>query len=124
MLALSCTNRSEPPPAAVETSGNVRVEFRTEPSPPASGDNAVEVTVRRADGTPVTDASVDVVFSMPAMPTMNMPAMRSEAKLTHESAGRYRGMGRLSMGGTWNVTVTVARGSEELGSGRFSVIAK
>jgi hypothetical protein len=72
----------------------------------------------------VTDATVTTVFSMPAMPSMNMPAMRSTATLAHDAAGRYRGTGQLSMGGTWNVTVTVSRGPDELGRKTFSIIAK
>lgn len=58
------------------------------------------------------------------MPSMNMPAMRSNADLTHATGGRYRGTGQLSMGGTWNVTVTVSRGREELGTKSFSLIAR
>jgi hypothetical protein len=54
---------------------------------------------------------------------MNMPAMRSDAPLTHAGGGRYSGTGRLSMGGTWNVTVRVSRGTEELGSRKLSVVA-
>ena len=53
-----------------------------------------------------------------------MPAMRSTATLPHQGLGRYRGGGQLAMGGTWNVTVTVSRGAEELGRRNFSVIAK
>ena len=39
-------------------------------------------------------------------------------------SGRCRGGGQLAMGWTWNVTVTVSRGAEELGRRSFSVIAK
>jgi nitrogen fixation protein FixH len=95
------------------------------PDPPRSGDNTFEVTVKQPDGTPVSDASVTAVFSMPAMPAMNMPAMRSDASLTRVGNGTYRGTGQLSIGGTWNVLVSVSRGgAEPLGVKRFSVIAK
>ena len=103
---------------------SVAIAFRSDPDPPESGDNMFEVIVTLPDGSPVTDAAVTAVFSMPAMPSMNMPAMRSTSTLAHAGSGRYRGTGQLSMSGTWNVTVTVARGSEELGSRRLSVIAK
>jgi len=109
------------PPAAT---GAVAIDFRSDPDPPKSGSNAVEVVVKGADGRPVSDATVKVVFSMPAMPSMNMPAMRSEAALAHDSDGRYRGTGDLSMAGTWNVAVTVSRGAEEIGSRSLSIIAK
>jgi hypothetical protein len=106
------------------SAGQVTIEFRSEPDPPASGDNSFEVVVTQPDGSPVTDATVEAVFSMPAMPSMNMPAMRSTAALAHEGSGRYRGTGQLSMSGTWNVTVAVSRGSDEIGRRNFSVIAK
>ena len=102
----------------------VAIEFRSDPDPPTWGNNTFEVTVAQPDGSPVTDATVETVFSMPAMPSMNMPAMRSTTALPHQGAGRYRGTGELSMGGTWNVIVTVARGTEELGRRTFSVIAR
>ena len=138
LTAAGCTRNTEAPPASETTQGpestlasqpasagqGVAIEFRSEPDPPASGDNTFEVVVTQPDGSPVTDATVEAVFSMPAMPAMNMPAMRSTAALAHEGAGRYRGIGQLSMGGTWNVTVTVSRGAEELGRRNLSVIAK
>jgi Cu(I)/Ag(I) efflux system membrane fusion protein/cobalt-zinc-cadmium efflux system membrane fusion protein len=100
------------------------VSFATQPEPPEKGENTVQVTVTRADGSPVTDATVAAVFSMPAMPSMNMPAMRSDAALRHEGEGRYRGTGQLSMGGTWNVAITVTQASQELATRRLSIVAK
>ncbi len=120
------SNEGPPKPAsstAVSTEG-VAIDFRSEPDPPKSGDNAIEVTVKQPDGAPVTDAVVTAVFSMPAMPAMNMPAMRAEAKLAHVEGGLYRGMGQLAMAGTWNVTVTATRDGEPLGRRSFSVVAK
>jgi hypothetical protein len=107
-----------------ESTGSVAIEVRVQPDPPRAGENSLEVTVRRLDLAPVTDAAVTAVFSMPAMPAMNMPAMRSTATLSHGSSGTYRGSASLSMAGTWNVVVTVSRGDEELGQRRFSVVAK
>ena len=113
--------RGEP---AGHVHGGVNIDFRSDPDPPKSGDNTIEVTVRQPDGTAVTDAAVTAVFSMPAMPAMNMPAMRAEAKLTHVDGGLYRGIGQLSMAGTWNVTVTATREGEPLGRRSFSLVAK
>jgi nitrogen fixation protein FixH len=113
------------PASEAATAGQeLSISFRSEPDPPEAGDNTFEVTVKQPDGSPVIDATVTTVFSMPAMPSMNMPAMRGTATLTHEASGRYRGSGQLSMGGTWTVIVTVSRGSQELGSKKFSVVAK
>jgi len=110
-------------PAATSTEG-VTIDFSSEPDPPKSGDNTIEVTVQQPNGAAITDAVVTVVFTMPAMPAMNMPAMRTEAKLTHVEGGRYQGMGQLSMAGTWNVTVTATRDGEPIGRRTFSVVAK
>ena len=110
-------------PSAADADGFV-VTFRTDPNPPTKGDNTVEVTVKRANGLPVTDGTVTTVFSMPAMPSMNMPAMRSDAPLRHQGEGQYRGTSQLSMGGTWNVAITVAQGSSELATRRTSIVAK
>src|SRR6188472_3665634 len=107
LLVLSgCTSGSQTPsitqgqtatasPAAT-SSGGVAIEFLSEPDPPKAGDNTIAVTVRQPDGTAITDAAVTAVFSMPAMPAMNMPAMRTEATLSHVEGGRYQGMGQLS----------------------------
>ena len=100
------------------------ITFVTRPDPPRSGDNAVEAVVVAGDGTPVVDAQVTAVFSMPAMPSMNMPAMHSDFVLRPVGTGRYVGTGQLVMAGTWNVSVTVRRGGKTLASKRFSVIAK
>lgn len=100
------------------------VRFGTEPSPPATGDNTVQVTVTKADGSPLTAGSVTAVFSMPAMPSMNMPAMRSDVALQHEGDGRYRGTSQLSMGGTWNVAITIAEGAKEVATRQTSIVAK
>lgn len=100
------------------------VTFASRPDPPAEGDNTFDVTVTGPDGTPITDATVTLVFSMPAMPSMNMPAMRSETTLAHTANGRYEGSGDLTMGGTWNVAVTIARGPDELTTRRLSIVAK
>lgn len=110
-------------PAAM-SGQSVTIAYASRPDPPTSGDNAIDVTVKTPDGSPVTDAAVAAVFSMPAMPSMNMPAMSSQAALMHAGEGVYRGTSHLSMGGTWNVTITVARGGAELGAMRFSVVTK
>lgn len=114
-----------PAPGASAPAGQgLAIDFASTPDPLRQGDNAIEVTVRQPDGSPVTDATVTAVFSMPAMPAMNMPAMKSAATLAHAGDGKYRGTGELSMGGTWTVALTVTRGTEQLGSRRFSVVAK
>jgi hypothetical protein len=61
---------------------------------------------------------------MPAMPTMNMPAMRNETKLPHVGGGVYRGPGQVMMAGRWDVTVTVAKGGQQLGRKQLAAVAR
>jgi hypothetical protein len=61
---------------------------------------------------------------MPAMPSMYMPAMRADAALTPQGSGVYRGTSQLSMSGTWNVDISVSRNGQDVGTAKFSVIAK
>lgn len=106
------------------SAGQPEIEFRTRPDPPRAGTTTFEVEVRDAEGRPVTDADVSVLFYMAAMPTMNMPAMQTEAALAHAEPGVYRGTGQIAMGGRWDVTVTVSRGGERIGRRQFSVVAR
>ena len=76
------------------------------------------------EGQPVTDAEVSVVFYMAPMPTMNMPAMQTDASLTHQGNGIYRGDGEVAMAGRWDVTVLVSRGGQRLGSRTLTVVAR
>jgi RND family efflux transporter MFP subunit len=100
------------------------IVFHTVPDPPKVGDNQLEAIVKDASGKPIDDADVTVQFFMPAMPTMNMPAMRSEAKLSPAGGGAYRGMGQVMMAGRWDATVTVVRGGQRLGSKQLPVVAR
>ena len=100
------------------------ITFRSDPDPPESGDNTLEVTVADADGQPVTDADVSVVFYMAAMPTMNMPAMQTGATLSHEGGGVYRGAGELTEAGRWAVTVLVSREGQRLDSRTLTIVAR
>jgi RND family efflux transporter MFP subunit len=79
------------------------------PDPPHSGDNDIEIYLTNADGSPVTDAELDIRASMAAMPSMGMPAMRTHTRLDHITAGRYGGRMSVSMAGTWDIFATAVR---------------
>jgi RND family efflux transporter MFP subunit len=100
------------------------ITFRSEPDPPRTGETLFEVAVKDANGQPVPDAEVSVQLFMPAMPTMNMPAMRNETKLPHAGGGIYRGPGQVMMAGRWDVTVTVTKGGQQLGRKQLAVVAR
>jgi len=72
----------------------------------------------------VTDAAVTLVLYMPAMPSMNMPAMRSEATLGHAGDGTYRGTVDVMMSGRWDATLTVTRSGARLASKQLTLMAR
>lgn len=100
------------------------ITFRSQPDPPKTGESLFEVAVKDPTGQPVTDAEVSVQLFMPAMPTMNMPAMRNDTKLPHAGGGVYRGPGQVMMVGRWDVTVTVTKGGQPVGRKQFAMVAK
>lgn len=102
----------------------LQIELRTQPDPPHAGDTQIEVHVRDAAGKPVEDGEVVVAIFMAAMPSMNMPAMRSDAKLPHAGAGVYRGALNILALGRWDATVTVTRGGQRIGKRQMSVVAQ
>jgi Cu(I)/Ag(I) efflux system membrane fusion protein len=113
-------------PAAADSgaaAAQVRVTFASEPDPPRAGITTFVVRVADADGRPVTDAEVAVVLFMPAMPSMNMPAMKSDGRLSHAGGGQYRGAVEILMNGRWDATVTVTRGGRVLATRSFSITA-
>jgi len=114
-----------PAPTTAAGASGVQITFRTLPDPPKTGENQLEATVKDASGTPIDDAEVTVQFLMPAMPTMNMPAMRSEAKLSPAGGGGvYRGTGQVMIAGRWDATVTVTRGGQRLGTRQLPVVVR
>jgi Cu(I)/Ag(I) efflux system membrane fusion protein len=100
------------------------IALRSTPDPPKAGATQFEAIVRTPDGKPVTDASVTLVLYMPAMPSMNMPAMRSEAALGHAGHGAYRGTIDVMMNGRWDATVTVTRNGARLASKQLTLMVR
>jgi hypothetical protein len=103
--------------------GNVEITLATQPDPPKMGETTFEAMVMMG-GQPVTDADVSVELFMPAMPSMNMPEMRNSVALKHEGGGRYRGTGNVMMAGSWDATVSVTRGGQDLGTHKVPIVAK
>lgn len=101
-----------------------QIELETDPSPPRAGHTRFTATVRDANGVPIADATVQIVCFMPAMPSMNMPAMRAEGALPHVADGAYAGVVDIPMAGRWDVTVTVTRHGEPLASRAIRVVAR
>jgi hypothetical protein len=89
--------------------GDYSVEIRMEKDPPVVGTNRIEIAVTDKDGKAVTDAKVQVVASMPAMPGMPAAENKAETKL---DGGKYKGKIEISMGGSWNMSVRITQGGK------------
>jgi hypothetical protein len=94
------------------------------PDPPIVGRNAVAVHLQTQNGVPVDDATVRVIGYMPPMPSMNMPATRSEAQLAHVGNGDYRGGLAFSMAGRWDLTVAALLANGSRAELRTSIVAR
>lgn len=112
------------PGAAPSGVPQLQIDLRIQPDPPRTGKNTVSIRVRDSAGKAVDNAKVTVVFFMPAMPSMGMSAMRSEAVLNFAGSGEYRGEIRVQSAGTWQVTVTVEKENRPLGTAQSSVTAQ
>ena len=101
--------------------GDYNVEIKIDKNPPSVGKNNMEIEIKDAAGKYVTDAKVNVEYSMPAMP--GMPAMdyKTDAKLEKEY--EYKATIDLSMSGSWNIIVKITRG-DKTSKVKFSVDAQ
>lgn len=108
-LLASCQNEGSGPGDAGKTPmqavGGLQIGVANTPDPPHSGDNALTIIVRDADGKPARGGAVDAVVSMPAMGAM--PRMESRGKVKEVKPGVYRAEYGLSMNGEWDVNLRV-----------------
>ena len=102
----------------------VDIALASKPTPPKTGSNTFDVTLKDAAGKPVADADVSLLFYMAAMPAMKMPEMKNTVPLKHVKDGVYSGTGNVMMAGSWDVTVSVKRGGKEVASKKLPLVAK
>jgi RND family efflux transporter MFP subunit len=101
---------------------DVAIDVQFEPDPPRAGVVTLTATVTRA-GRGVDDGRVEVVLSMPPMPSMGMGAMQARASLTPSGGGRYTGQATLPHAGRWDVEVTVTENGRTVGRLQTSILA-
>ncbi len=87
---------------------NLTITFALQPDPPRVGDNTVQVRLTDTQGQPVTDAKVQVQFSMPSMQMVGPTILLRLGK-----DGTYLGSAVLGMEGAWRAEVTVQRSSKK-----------
>ena len=100
--------------------GEYNVEVKIDRNPPVVGDNNIRVEIKDASGKYINDAKVIVDYSMPAMP--GMPAMNYKTD-TELKGNEYKATMNLSMSGSWNIAVKIAKGGKT-SSMKFTVDAK
>ena len=100
--------------------GEYDVTVTIDRNPPVVGDNNVTIGIKGAGGHHVKDAQVKVEYSMPAMPGMPPMNYKVDAVLKGDE---YKATMGLSMAGSWNITVKIAR-EGKTSSLKFTVDAK
>ncbi len=120
---VSANGSLEQASAAQATASPATIALTTEPSPPQRGSNVVRVALNDSAGKPIAGAEVSVVFFMPAMPAMQMAAIKAQAAATEQSPGHYVGSIELQSGGTWQVTVVATKAGHQLASRELSISA-
>jgi hypothetical protein len=100
--------------------GEYNVEVKIDKNPPVVGDNTISIEVKDASGKYVTDAKVNVDYSMPAMP--GMPPMNYKTG-TELKGNAYKATMKLSMAGPWNIAVKVVRAGKTA-TAKFSIDAR
>jgi outer membrane translocation and assembly module TamA len=86
--------------------GQYDVEVKIDKNPPVVGKNNVSIEIKDESGKHVTDATVKLDYSMPAMP--GMPAMNYKTDAT-VSGNTYKAVMNLSMSGPWNIAVKIKK---------------
>jgi hypothetical protein len=98
------------PNVASQTVGNLKVSLALSPYPPAGFQTSnFEVTLTDENNQAVTDATVNLDLTMPAM---WMPPNALAAQ--HTGQGVYRGSGRFTMRGLWRIEIIVQRSDKKL----------
>ena len=106
-----------------ETPAKANIELTTAPSPAQKGTNTVRIKLTNPEGKPISGAEVTVTFFMAAMPSMNMPEMKTVIKGMDKGAGIYEGEGDLGSGGMWQVTVIAKQNGETIAVKKLTVKA-
>ncbi|MGH7297213.1 MAG: efflux RND transporter periplasmic adaptor subunit, partial [Polyangiaceae bacterium] len=92
--------------AVTAHAGPFTLSAALDPDPPATSGDALVLRVTDAAGNPVDDASVEVIWDMPAMGAM--AEMKGSAKVSHEAGGRCRAEFDVPMGGSWTLMTTIS----------------
>jgi hypothetical protein len=108
----------------MESTQAYKITLRTEPNPAkGSQENTFHLNVADAKGKPVSDAAVKLTLDMPAMPEMNMAAMKVSPVVAWNGSD-YSGKANLPSAGLWNVTIQVLMQDRVVASKKTHLAAK
>lgn len=103
------SSEKEPVSEAPKTTPKVvNISFSADSRPLKAGKNTFKINVTDASGDPIKDAKVDVLFYMPPMPKMGMPAMRIPADAEPAQDSIYLSTVEIPRG-LWQVKVVVTQ---------------
>ena len=105
------------------TQKKATIALTTDPSPAQKGSNTVRVKLTDQAGKPIAGAQVTVTFFMPAMPEMNMAAMKTVIKGADKGGGLYDGKGDLGSGGMWQVTIIALQNGQTIATKKLTINA-
>jgi uncharacterized GH25 family protein len=107
-----------------ESAQGYKITIRTEPNPAkGSQENIFHLNVADANGKPVPDATVKLTLDMPAMPEMNMAAMKISPVVVWNGSD-YSGKANIPSAGLWNATVQVLKQDRVVASKKTQLEAK
>lgn len=101
-VTLGCAKGYE----ATKTSESYQVGITLDKNPPVAGENHMTITLKDASGKVITDAAINVEYTMPAMP--GMPAMHYTAEPKVQGTAYHTTL-NLSMSGAWNIALRITR---------------
>ena len=106
---------------AVQKVDDYTIALTVSPDPPAVGLNTFKIKVTDSASLSVTEATVHIHYSMPAM--AGMPAMADEAETQNVGNGEYQAKIDLGAGGMfpWDVQVEVVQGQNVLAVTQWQV---
>jgi hypothetical protein len=90
----------------MKQAGDYTVHVKMDKNPPVTGENKVEIAIQDKAGADVTDATVAIEYSMPAMPGMPAINYKSATELKDK---QYIATLNFSMSGAWNVSIKITR---------------
>lgn len=103
-LLAACSGNAGTPTPADDAS---QVSLTTNPDPAQTGSIDLVVTVKDAQGQPITDAQVFIFTNH-----QDMAGMGDEYEGVMQEDGRYTATANLGMGGRWRITVQVNQPSQ------------